>query len=137
MFLEETYQHPQLGERKNPLRFAKSLDGKSKDGVSETVTRNEILTQGPSNSEWETKVKLFKMYHIQIAHALEQSTYTTSESAQHFGIPWANIPDFTERQPDTAYPFRCDFDGLFEQVHDNFHGWVGYDMVRFKTSEPI
>ncbi|RGP67019.1 beta-c chain unit d [Fusarium longipes] len=139
MFLEETYQHPRLGERKNPLKYAKALDGKSKDAVNETVTRNEILTQGPSNSQWAAKIGLFEMYHTQIAHALEQSTYTTSESAQHFGIPWANIVDFTDKQPDSCYPFRCDFDGIFEQVHDNFHGWVGYDMAdnTYTAFDPI
>ncbi|UZP39011.1 hypothetical protein NXS19_006827 [Fusarium pseudograminearum] len=121
MFLEKTYQHPQLGERKNPLLYAKALNGKSKNGTSETVTRNEVLTEGSSNPGWKAKVELFEIYHTQIEHALEQATYTTSESAQHFGIPWANIVDFTDHQPDTAYPFRCDFDGLFEQVHDNFH----------------
>ncbi|EYB21986.1 hypothetical protein FG05_12404 [Fusarium graminearum] len=139
MFFEETYQHPQLGERKNPLLYAKALNGKSKNGTSDTVTRNEVLTEGPSNHGWEAKIKWFKMYHIQIAHALEQATYTTSESAQHFGIPWANIVDFIDNQPDTAYPFRCDFDGLFEQVHDNFHGWVGYDMAdnTYTAFDPI
>ncbi|GKU20067.1 unnamed protein product [Fusarium langsethiae] len=61
------------------------------------------------------------------------------ESAQHFGIPWANLVDFTDHQPDTVYPFRCDFDGLFEQVHDNFHGWVGYDMAdnTYTAFDPI
>ncbi|RGP67163.1 beta-c chain unit d [Fusarium sporotrichioides] len=139
MFLEQDYQHPQLGKRKNPLRYAKALDGKSKNGISETVTRNETLTEGPSNPGWGAKIKLFERYHDQIAHALGQTTYTTSESAQHFGIPWANLVDFTDHQPDTAYPFRCDFDGLFEQVHDNFHGWVGYDMAdnTYTAFDPI
>lgn len=129
MFLEETYQHPSGETRQNPLRFAKALNGKSKDGKSSTVTRNPILTEGPDAKGWKEKIELFKIYHDQIAHALEQKTYTTSESAQHFGVPWANITDFTDDQPDKDYPFRFDFDGLFEQVHDNFHGWVGPDMV--------
>ncbi|KAI7772237.1 hypothetical protein LZL87_007598 [Fusarium oxysporum] len=139
MFLEETYQHPSGETRKNPLRFAKALNGKSKDGKRSTVTRNPILTEGPDAKGWKEKIELFKIYHDQIAHALEQKTYTTSESAQHFGVPWANIPDFTDDQPDKDYPFRFDFDGLFEQVHDNFHGWVGPDMAdnTYTALDPI
>ncbi|KAH7147542.1 hypothetical protein DER46DRAFT_563743 [Fusarium sp. MPI-SDFR-AT-0072] len=139
MFLEETYQHPSGETRKNPLRFAKALNGKSKDGKSSTVTRNPILKEGPDAKGWKEKIELFKIYHDQIAHALEQKTYTTSESAQHFGVPWANIPDFTDDQPDKDYPFRFDFDGLFEQVHDNFHGWVGPDMAdnTYTAFDPI
>ncbi|KAJ3940603.1 uncharacterized protein N0V96_009608 [Colletotrichum fioriniae] len=61
------------------------------------------------------------------------------QSAQHFGIPWANIVDFSDKQPDEDYPFRFDFDGLFEQVHDNFHGWVGNDMAdnTYTAFDPI
>ncbi|WP_254558242.1 hypothetical protein, partial [Salmonella enterica] len=80
------------------------------------------MTQGPTAPGWKEKIELFKIYHEQISHALQQSTYTTSESAQHFGVPWANIPEFGDEQPDKDYPYRFDFDGLFEQVHDNFHG---------------
>ncbi|KXH38505.1 hypothetical protein CSIM01_05630 [Colletotrichum simmondsii] len=141
MFLEQTYQHPRGETRPNPLRFAKALDGKSKDGPgnSSTVTRNPILTQGPTAAGWKEKIELFKIYHEQISHALQQSTYTTSESAQHFGKPWANIVDFSDKQPDEDYPFRFDFDGLFEQVHDNFHGWVGNDMAdnTYTAFDPI
>ncbi|RFN43983.1 hemocyanin, beta-c chain unit d [Fusarium flagelliforme] len=139
MFFEEHYQHPKLGQRSNPLRFAMSLDGKSKDGVSATVTRDETLTQGLSAPGWRAKIEIFTKYHDQISHALAQSTYTTSKSAQHFGVPWANITDFTEDQKDSLYPFRFDFDGLFEQVHDNFHGWVGKDMAdnTYTAFDPI
>ncbi|KAL5590420.1 hypothetical protein FOBRF1_013977 [Fusarium oxysporum] len=139
MFLEETYQHSSGETRQNPLRFAKALNGKSKDGKSSTVTRNPVLAEGPYAKGWKEKIELFKIYHDQIAHALEQKTYTTSESAQHFGVPWANITDFTDDQPDKDYPFRFDFDGLFEQVHDNFHGWVGPDMAdnTYTAFDPI
>ncbi|KAK1449340.1 hypothetical protein CMEL01_08655 [Colletotrichum melonis] len=124
MFLEQTYQHPGGETRPNPLRFAKALDGKSKDGPA---------------PGWKEKIELFKIYHEQISHALQQSTYTTSESAQHFGKPWANIVDFSDKQPDEDYPFRFDFDGLFEQVHDNFHGWAGNDMAdnTYTAFDPI
>ncbi|KAK2018442.1 Di-copper centre-containing protein [Colletotrichum eremochloae] len=139
MFLEETYQHPSGETRPNPLRFAKALNGKSKDGTSTTVTRDPILTQGPSAKGWKEKIELFKIYHDQISHALQQKTYTTSESAQLFGVPWANITEFSDNQPSEKYPYRFDFDGLFEQVHDNFHGWIGPDMAdnTFTAFDPI
>ncbi|KAF0332014.1 tyrosinase [Colletotrichum asianum] len=141
IFLEQTYQHPGGETRPNPLRFAKALDGKSKEGSGafSTVTRNSILTQGPTAAGWKEKIELFKLYHDQIALALQQSTYTTSQSAQHFGYPWANVDQFSDNQPDKYYPFRLDFDGLFEQVHDNFHGWVGNDMAdnTYTAFDPI
>ena len=73
---------------------------------------------------------------------MSQSTFTSNTSpgtAELFGIPWANITTFSEKQDDKLYPFRFDFDGLFEQVHDNFHGWVGPDMAdnTFTAFDPI
>ena len=130
MFLEDKYIHPADGsERPNPLKYSLSLNGRSKSGGSEFVTRSTTLTEGPSSPDWGRKIELFKLYHEQIEQALKQSTYTTSETAEHFGVPWANITTFSEDQQDCLYPYRFDFDGLFEQVHDNFHGWVGPDMV--------
>jgi tyrosinase len=34
---------------------------------------------------------------------------------------------------------KCDFDGLYEQPHDNIHGWVGYDMAdnAYTAFDPI
>nr|WP_275691655.1 tyrosinase family protein [Pseudomonas allii] len=33
-------------------------------------------------------------------------------------------------QPDNLYPNRAlNFDGLYEQPHDNYHGWIGGDMA--------
>ncbi|KAJ4320190.1 hypothetical protein N0V84_005975 [Fusarium piperis] len=140
MFLEETYIHPEdASERPNPLKFALSLNGHSKTGECEFVTRSPTLIQGPSSPNWGRKVGLFKLYHDQIAQALKQSTYTTSETAEHFGVPWANITTFSDDQPDGLYPYRFDFDGLFEQIHDNFHGWVGPDMAdnTYTAFDPI
>ncbi|KAF4441157.1 Hemocyanin beta-C chain unit D [Fusarium acutatum] len=139
IFLEKNYIHPSGETRKNPLRFALALDGHSKQAPNTTVTRCPVLTEGPSAPGWKEKIGLFKKYHEQISHALQQSTYTTSESAEHFGVPWTNITTFSDDQPDKLYPFRFDFDGLFEQVHDNFHGWVGPDMAdnTYTAFDPI
>ncbi|KPM37859.1 hypothetical protein AK830_g8702 [Neonectria ditissima] len=140
MFLEDKYIHPVDGStRPNPLKFALALDAKSKSGTCKYVTRCPVLTEGPSSPGWKTKIDLFKLYHQQISHALSQPTYTTSETAEHFGVPWANITTFSDNQGDDLYPFRFDFDGLFEQVHDNFHGWVGPDMAdnTYTAFDPI
>ncbi|KAK7426017.1 hypothetical protein QQZ08_007465 [Neonectria magnoliae] len=140
MFLEDKYIHPVDGStRPNPLKFALALDGESKSGTCKYVTRCPVLTEGPSSPDWEKKIGLFELYHKQIAHALSQSTYTTSETAEHFGVPWANITTFSDDQKDDLYPHRFDFDGLFEQVHDNFHGWVGPDMAdnTYTAFDPI
>ncbi|KAI8715144.1 Tyrosinase-Cu-bd domain-containing protein [Fusarium sp. LHS14.1] len=123
MFLQDTYIHPEDGnERPNPLKFALSLNGRSKSGESQFVTRSATLIEGPSSSVWDRKIGLFKLYHEQIEQALKQSTYTASDTAENFGVPWANVKTFSEDQKDCLYPYRFDFDGLFEQVHDNFHG---------------
>ncbi|KAF4493250.1 Hemocyanin, beta-C chain unit D [Fusarium agapanthi] len=139
MFLEETYVHPSGERRPNPLRFALALDGKSKKSPNTTVTRCSILTEGQGSSGWKETIGVFKKYHNQMAHALQQSTYTTPESAEHFGVPWANITKFGDDQRDNLYPFRFDFDGLFEQIRDKFHGWVCPDMAdnTYTAFDPI
>lgn len=141
MFLEDTYVHPADGSvRPNPLKYALAMDGKSKDpSGGPYVTRDPALVQGRSSAEWKAKIGLFKLYHDQILLALQQSTYTSPETAEYFGVPWANIPTFSDNQPDSLYPYRLDFDGLFEQVHDNFHGWVGPDMAdnTYTAYDPI
>ncbi|KAL7813367.1 hypothetical protein V8C26DRAFT_405712 [Trichoderma gracile] len=139
-FFEETYVHPKDGSvRPNPLKYALSLDGKSADGTSQYVTRDKILAEGPSSAKWTNKICMMKLYHEQITNALKQSTFTSSETEEHFGIPWANIQTFSENQPDKLYPHRFDFDGLFEQVHDNVHGWTGPDMAdnTYTAFDPI
>jgi hypothetical protein len=115
------------------------MDGKSKDKTSRFVTRDPVLVEGKTSPQWAEKIALFKLYHQQIQHALDQSTFTSSDTAEYFGIPWQNIIEFEENNPDSWYPFRFDFDGLFEQVHDNFHGWVGPDMAdnSYTAFDPI
>ncbi|KAK4184363.1 hypothetical protein QBC35DRAFT_59114 [Podospora australis] len=142
VFFEETYLHPDDGlPRPNPLKYALSLNGVSKSGPESCfVTRDPILGTGPSHPDWQCKISLFKLYHDQITHALSQKTFTSSpDTVEGFGIPWANITEFSQNQKDTLYPFRFDFDGLFEQVHDNFHGWVGPDMAdnTYTAFDPI
>lgn len=130
VFFEETYISPKDGAaRPNPLKYALSLNGVSKDPKNQFVTRDPVLVQGKSAPGWASKIALFGLYHDQISHSLSQKTFTSSDTAEGFGLPWQNIPEFSENNPDSNYPFRLDFDGLFEQVHDNFHGWVGPDMV--------
>jgi hypothetical protein len=82
---------------------------------------------------------MFELYQEQIGFSLKQEIYSqpmniTQEQGLPYGTPWANIPDFDEEQPDEDYPYRADFDGLFEQPHDNIHGWIGPDMVSDKFS---
>ena len=46
------------------------------------------------------------------------------------GYPWANIQSFNPPPPDSDYVYRnYNFDGAYEQPHDNYHGWVGPDMA--------
>ncbi|KAK3941640.1 hypothetical protein QBC46DRAFT_363211 [Diplogelasinospora grovesii] len=100
-----------------PLKYALAFNGKSKGG------------EPPEKNAFK-HVKLFKGYHAQITAALKQGTFTSGGTAQGFGFPWANIQTFSYKQDDKLYPYRHDFDGLFEQVHDDFHGWVGPDMAK-------
>ncbi|KAH6655911.1 hypothetical protein BKA67DRAFT_603635 [Truncatella angustata] len=140
VFLEETYIHPKDGSvRPNPLKYALALDGKSKSGKGQWVTRDPTLVEGPSSPDWQRKISLFSKYHEQITQALQQKTFTSKDTQEGFGIPWANIPTFSDDQPDSLYPYRLDFDGLFEQVHDNYHGWVGPDMAdnTYTAFDPI
>jgi hypothetical protein len=92
------------------------------------VERNEVLVEGQSHPKWRGKISMFTLYHRQIANAFFQPEFSLR---QDYGYPWGNAPALGENQPDNLYPqiSRQFFDGLFEQVHDNYHGWVGYDMV--------
>lgn len=115
--------------RKNPLRYALSLEGQNKVGADRYVSRYAELEEGSTNPKWLQKVRLFELYHRQIAEAFSQKEFSLPEG---HGFPWANVPEFSDNQPDVLYPAlaRQFFDGLFEQVHDNYHGWIGHDMVR-------
>jgi Common central domain of tyrosinase len=136
IFLEDEYIHPIHGVMKNPLKYARSYKGRSKSGNSDYVQRDKIFVQTsqPKPPGWATKIGMFRKYQDQITHSLKQDTFSAS---QGYGHPWAAIPIFDEDTPDSEYLHRSDFDGLFEQVHDNFHGWVGGiggDMVRFLST---
>ncbi|KAK3312169.1 hypothetical protein B0H66DRAFT_486092 [Apodospora peruviana] len=141
VFFEETYVSPKDGSvRPNPLKYALALNGVSKDPKSRLVTRDPVLVQGKSaGAGWAAKIALFTFYHEQMSHSLSQKNFTSSNTAEKFGFPWQNIPSFGENNPDSNYPFRFDFDELFEQVHDNIHGWVGPDMAdnSYTAFDPI
>ncbi|KAH7008385.1 hypothetical protein EDB80DRAFT_575962 [Ilyonectria destructans] len=140
VFFDDHYISPEDQKtRCNPLKYALSLDGKSKFPGNRYVTRYPFLSEREKSPAWAEKIGLFKLYHEQITHALSQSTYTSSATAQSFGIPWAFIQQFGENNPDSWYRHRFDFDGLFEQVHDNFHGFIGPDMAdnTYTAFDPI
>jgi hypothetical protein len=134
IFLDVVYTHSSGEQRKNPLKYAISLNGKNRLGTSEYVERSPELVEGRSHPEWSKKVLWLNQYHQQIAHAFVQPEFSLKES---HGYPWANIPEFSQNQGDDLYPesSRKFFDGLFEQVHDNFHGWIGADMVSSQPSD--
>ncbi|SPO00290.1 uncharacterized protein DNG_03135 [Cephalotrichum gorgonifer] len=140
MFLDDTYIHPaDESVRPNPLRYALSLGGKSKDGSSQFVTRNPVLVERPSSADSDRKIGLFKNYHEQISRALKKSRFTSPDAAQNFGKPWGNIPDTTDNQSESLHSFPFDFHQLIEQVNDNFHRWVGPDMAdnSYTAFDPI
>ncbi|RYP06965.1 hypothetical protein DL765_009293 [Monosporascus sp. GIB2] len=142
VFLEETYVHPVDGTtRKNPLKYSLALNGKSKDGTSRYPVRRPVLVEGRRSSpDWVGQIRYLDKYHKQIIASLQTSTYSSpGGTAEGYGLPWANIVTFSEDQADSLYPYRTDFDGLFEQVHDNFHGWVGPDMAdnTYTAFDPI
>ncbi|KAF8544172.1 hypothetical protein BDD12DRAFT_924420 [Trichophaea hybrida] len=134
-YLEENYTHPSGEMRKNPLKYALSLDGLSKTKKSPYVTRYPVLVDGASSPGWDQKIHLFQKYQEQIKSALAKPTFSypmsvTQQQGLPFGTPWANLPAFSDDQPDDDYPYQAlNFDGAFEQPHDNYHGWVGPDMA--------
>ena len=82
-----------------------------------------MLIEGKSSPGWPAKIRLFSKYHEQIVHSFQQATYS---APQGIGVAWAALPLFGEDMPDADYQgHRSDFDGLFEQAHDNYHGWIG------------
>ncbi|KAJ5295828.1 hypothetical protein N7508_010649 [Penicillium antarcticum] len=131
-YLDDFYAHSNGEQRRNPLKYALLLNGQNRTGTSEYVERSPELVEGRGHPNWSNKIKWFKQYHRQIEHAFEQHDFSLQQAQ---GCPWANIPDFKENQPDNCYPeaSRKFFDGLFEQVHDKYHGWIGPDIV---SSEP-
>jgi hypothetical protein len=150
-FKDLTYIHPQTGEeRPNPLKFAAAKDGRSKACLNyqgnsingencKWVQRDPVLlTEGDDRrEERQKKLALLGKYQRQVASALLWPVFSTPQGFP--GYPWANITSFDPPAPDCAYPNKCDFDGLYEQPHDNIHGWVGYDMAdnAYTAFDPI
>lgn len=149
-----TYIHPDTGkEEKNPLRFAAAKDGCSKLCVLDPSLKGQDICRHvnrlpvfdvdsqpefPGRDAW---FKLPRLFQQQVVDALKFETFSTPQGAWgQPGVPWSNIPVFTPPQPDDLYPFReLNFDGLYEQPHDNFHGWIGYDMAdnAYTAFDPI
>ena len=147
-FLDETYVHPETGEtRPNPLRYAAAKDGKSKLCVvgkmsgaeCQYVQRNPVFyTSGDDHRE--EREKLFEMSRIFQQQVVDALAFKHFSEPQGHGFPWANIPAFDPPQKDSLYPNRTlNFDGLYEQPHDNYHGWIGGDMAdnAFTAFDPI
>ncbi|ETK17578.1 tyrosinase [Pseudomonas sp. FH4] len=138
-FLDETYVHPHSGEvRRNPLRYAAAKDGRSKvcasgnvEGVDcRFVQRNPLFyTQGDQQRLKRTQLYgMSRIFQQQVVDALTFKTFSQPQGVP--GYPWANITVFDPPQKDELYPNRTlNFDGLYEQPHDNYHGWIGGDMA--------
>jgi tyrosinase len=137
-FKDLTYMHPHTGEqRPNPLRFAAARKGCSKgcqtSGASTAdclwVQRDPLLyTSGDERrDERKKKIAMTRIFQEQVVNALSWPSFSQPQGWP--GYPWANITEFNPPQPDSLYPNRTDFDGLYEQPHDNYHGWVGPDMA--------
>jgi hypothetical protein len=136
-FKDETYVHPLSGEeRPNPLRYAAAMGGASKACIKSPppgvdcrwVQRDPILYTSGDDRREERREKLctIRTYQRQVQRALAFASFSHQEGT---GYPWANIQSFDPPAPDCDYVYRnYDFDGAYEQPHDNFHGWVGPDM---------
>lgn len=147
-FKDETYVHPGTGEtRPNPLRYAAAKAGVSKACVSgpppgvdcRWVQRDPVLyTSGDDHRvEREQKIGLTLLYQQQVQRALAFTDFSHPEGD---GYPWANIQSFDPPPPDSDYVYRnYNFDGAYEQPHDNYHGWVGPDMAdnSYTAYDPI
>lgn len=148
-FLDETYVHPGTGEmRRNPLRYAAAKDGCSKlclrgtpDGVDCAFVQRNPLFYTTGDDHRAERAALFAMAEIfqqQVVDALRFDSFSVPQGSP--GFPWANIPAFTPPQPDDLYPYRDkNFDGAYEQPHDNYHGWIGPDMAdnAYTAFDPI
>ncbi|MFJ3483310.1 tyrosinase family protein [Pseudomonas sp. NPDC090202] len=138
-FLDETYVRPDTGLTcPNPLRYAAAKDGQSKlcstgqmsGPQCRYVQRNPLFyTHGDDQRQARTQLyAMSRIFQQQVVDALKFETFSTPQGVP--GYPWANIPTFDPPQPDDLYPYRdVNFDGLFEQPHDNYHGWIGADMA--------
>jgi len=151
-FKDLTYVHPLTKQtRPNPLRFAAAKDGSSKacqtpalreslgDADCRWVQRNPLLYSSGDDhrAQREKWIQLTRKFQDQVLNALTWPVFSQAEGWP--GYPWANIQTFDPPQPDHLYPNREDFDGLYEQPHDNYHGWIGYDMAdnSYTAFDPI
>ncbi|KAF9459658.1 tyrosinase [Collybia nuda] len=140
-FLDDTYTHPTTGEqRPNPLKYALAKDGLSKNGISPYPVRDPLLAdpKAGTKDQRSDKVKMTELFLRQISDALAFPVFSHPQGA--VGYPWANIAVFDPPQRDCDYPYRgVNFDGLFEQPHDNYHGWIGPDMAdnAYTAFDPI
>jgi hypothetical protein len=142
-FKDETYVHPRTGKvLPNPLRFAAAKGGVSKACAGKMpaemrsasldcrwVQRDPILyTTGHAHrAERTKKIGLTLLYQQQVQRTLAFKDFS---HPQGVGFPWANIQTFDPPPPDSEYIYRdYNFDGAYEQPHDNYHGWVGPDMA--------
>ncbi len=151
-FKDLTYVHPLSGElRPNPLRFATARRGVSKacmpppdprpepGGRCHWVQRDPLLyTSGDQDRAARVrKIGLTRLYQQQVQRALAFHDFS---HPQGMGQPWANIPSFDPPPADSLYVYRnYNFDGAYEQPHDNYHGWVGPDMAdnAFTAYDPV
>ncbi|WP_322051980.1 tyrosinase family protein [Paraburkholderia bannensis] len=147
-FLDATYVHPRSGEvRPNPLRYAAARNGVSKAcGAAQPpgadcrwVQRDPLFyTHGDEQREARAKkIAMVRIFQEQVANALKWPTFSQPQGWP--GYPWQNILTFDPPQSDELYPNRTDFDGLYEQPHDNFHGWIGPDMAdnAYTSYDPV
>jgi hypothetical protein len=137
-FVDLDYRHPRTGEmRGNPLRFAAAWRGRSKalgdgprpDPVHPWVHRcEELYSSGDDcRAKRRAKIALTRKYQEQIQRAFAFPSFSHPQGDGH---TWANITSFHPEPPDSDYVYRdVNFDGAYEQPHDNYHGWVGPDMA--------
>lgn len=147
-FRDLDYVVPSTGEtRPNPLRFAVAAGGCSKACGGEKAPQEDcryvqrfawLYTSGEQSREKRQQwLAMLATFQQQIAFAMQCTAFSAPEGDP--GYPWANLPSFTPPQPDSLYPHRHDFDGLYEQAHDNLHGWLGPDMADnyFTAYDPV
>ncbi|MBB4629277.1 tyrosinase family protein [Paracoccus denitrificans] len=148
-FLDQTYIHPGTGERRpNPLRYAAAKDGQSKLCAKDSqpgpdcryVQRNPLFytTGDDHRAERQALFAMTEIFQQQVVDALQFDSFSVPQGSP--GFPWANIPAFDPPQPDDLYPYRDqNFDGAYEQPHDNYHGWIGPDMAdnAYTAFDPI
>jgi tyrosinase len=94
------------------------------------VQRNPLFyTQGETMRFERTRLYgMSRIFQQQVVDALKFTSFSQPQGVP--GYPWANIPVFDPPQEDYLYPNRAlNFDGLYEQPHDNYHGWIGGDMA--------